>query len=160
MNMAIATDQIILLVAHPSAWLESATSHLSKDGYVVRQTTEIDQAVSLLRDDPSIDCAVLAEGLPREPWMAGLARMVMARSDVPVIVLAASYDPAAMAHYVQLGQQSSGDSLVSYNPNDYDYHRLSNLIHTILETRTPRHVGNSAGLGTREASWAHCWRQL
>jgi len=128
--MATATDQIILFVGRASPWLDSATAHLRGLGFEIRSATEIDKAVSLMRDDPSIGCAVLAESLPREPWVAGLARMVMARSDIPVIVLAASYDPGAMARYVQLGQQSSGDSLVSYYPNGYDYDWLSNLIHT------------------------------
>jgi hypothetical protein len=128
--MATATDQTVLFVGRPSPWLDSATAHIRGAGLVVRSATEIDKAISLVRADHMIGCAVLAESLPREPWLDGLARMVMARPDLRVIVLAAAYDPRAMVRYVQLGQQSSGDSNVSYHPNDYDYDRLYSLIYT------------------------------
>jgi DNA-binding NtrC family response regulator len=127
-TMATATDQTVLFVGRPSPWLDSAAAHLRGEGFVVWSASEIDKAVALVRDDQSISCTVLAESLPREPWLDGLARMVMARPNMPVIVLAAAYDPGAMVRYLQLGRQSSGASLVSYYPNDYDYHGLFNLI--------------------------------
>ena len=121
----------VALVGRASLWRERAVAHLRSQRIPVAFFDEVDSAVAAVKVDESITCVVMADDVPHEPWIAGVARMFMARPNLEVIVLGSEFDQDVMVQYLQLGRSDTGRSLVRYFLNDYDYERLS---HIILDT--------------------------
>jgi DNA-binding NtrC family response regulator len=118
----------VLFVGRRSLWRERAEAHLCARGISVEARDKIDDAVAAVKSDPTITCVVLVEEMPREPWIAGLARMAIARPDLRVIVLGTEYDLDAMVQYIRLGRRDEGPPLVQYHLKDYDYDKLGSQI--------------------------------
>jgi len=126
--MANDTRRHVVLVGRSTLWRARALDHLRTLGISVETRDDINEAIAAVKADASIACVVLAEELPHEPWIAGLARMALARPALRFIVLGSEYNLDAMIDYIRLGRRDNGPPLVQYHLNDYDYDKLGRLI--------------------------------
>jgi DNA-binding NtrC family response regulator len=126
--MAHNADSHVLLAGRRSPWRERAVEHLRASGILVETRDRIEEAVAEVKSNPAITCVAVVEEVPREPWIAGVARMVIARPELPVIILGTEYDSDAMVQYIRLGRRDEGPPLVEYHLKDYDYDKLVGLV--------------------------------